>query len=382
MASVATEARRRRERTRELAKNDPAAVAAARRRLQRGYFRAHAGGQENILASEARFRTLAAGRRWGKALRLDQPIRTTTGWRAIGDLVEGDAVIGSDGKPALVSGVYPQGIRPMYEVEFSGGEKVICDPEHLWSVRRRWRAGRKNAWETHTLQELIDLGLDVQRADGRTEHRWAVPIADAVDIKVVSLPLAPYLVGALLGDGCLGCSTPSISSVDAEVIERAAAGLPDSVVAKRTADKRCPTYILSTRRGAPNPLLEAIRALGIDCGAKDKHVPDVYLHSSRTQRLDILRGLMDTDGWLESARRSSFASASRSLTEAVAELVESLGGRTCAIQQKKTTHLDSWIVRFYMPDGACPFGLKRKASRWTATPPERLHRKIIAARPV
>lgn len=66
MASAATEARRRRERTRELAKNDPAAFAAARDRLRRGYFRPHAGGQENILASEARFRTLAAGRRWGK----------------------------------------------------------------------------------------------------------------------------------------------------------------------------------------------------------------------------------------------------------------------------------------------------------------------------
>jgi superfamily II DNA or RNA helicase len=70
----------------------------------------------------------------GKGIELSQPTMTPAGLVPFGDLRVGDSVIGSDGSPTEILGVYPQGERECFEVEFSDGASVVCDDEHLWQV--------------------------------------------------------------------------------------------------------------------------------------------------------------------------------------------------------------------------------------------------------
>ena len=82
----------------------------------------------------ARFKSADGGRASTKALRDDTPIPTPTGWTPIGDLQVGDQVLGADGWPVSVTGVYPQGRRPVWEVSFRFADPIYCDGDHLWTA--------------------------------------------------------------------------------------------------------------------------------------------------------------------------------------------------------------------------------------------------------
>jgi superfamily II DNA or RNA helicase len=121
------------------------------------------GGEQNC------FVVLATG--LGKALRDDQKVLTPGGWVAIGSLKVGDLVIGSNGLPTVVLGVYPQGLRKMFRVEASDGASVICDGEHVWTVRQSIEASNGTPWRNLTTQELIDEGVPRSGFS-----RWELPV--------------------------------------------------------------------------------------------------------------------------------------------------------------------------------------------------------------
>lgn len=330
-------------------------------------------GQKLVLDSPARFKVLNCGRRWGKGHAAEQPVLTPSGWSTIGALKVGDKIIGSDGKPHSVAGIFPKGEIEFYAVGFRDGSVVECDSEHLWEVRRHWRNGRANKSEVLSVTEILNEGLLVDRSDGRTEHRFAVKAVQPVELPEKPLPLPPYSLGALLGDGSLGYS-PVLSSTDPEIPEAMRKEGLD--VRARKDDGRCPSYGVCG-------IKSTISSLGLNCRSEHKHVPAIYLTASKLQRLALLQGLMDTDGWLEgTGRRCAFASASKRLTLAVRELVLSLGGKVTPVQIKPTTHLDSFVLRFYMPAGVCPFRLPRKADRWEPAPSERLARQITSIKSI
>lgn len=362
------------ERMKALAEADPEQFRKLMAELRSKTVIPHAA-QAPVIQSEARFKVMNCGRRFGKFLRFDEPVLTPGGWKSIGSLSQRDYVLGSDGNKYSVTGVFPQGVKPLVTLRLKDGTEIECGLEHLWTVRRRWRKGRSNPSVTLTTQEMLSEGLTIDRSDGRLEHRFAIEAIQAAQHPVKCLPLEPYTLGALLGDGSLGHSTPILSSTDTNIPNHIRS-MGYDVRPQKTAENRCPNYSVCG-------ITAIVKSLHINVRSEHKHVPSQYFTASISQRLELLRGLMDTDGWLEGehGRRCAFASASKQLIDDVKTLVLSLGGKVTPIQTKSTTNLDSFVIRFYMPYGENPFRLRRKSDRWTPTPQERLARQIVAITP-
>jgi replicative DNA helicase len=286
---------------------------------------------------------LAARPSMGKAQPLDARVRTLGGWKPMGELEVGDAVASVDGRPSIVTGIYPQGEKAVWRVRFSDGRSAECCDEHLWKVHfRGWKAPRVMA--TADVRALLEKAryrdrLWIDRATGDFGH-------------LDPLPVDPWLLGALIGDGNLtGTGTVRFSTDSPEMVERVAAraGTDMEVTHAGRYDYR----IVRRDRGRvpgfagaqPNPLRVALEALQLSGLPSDrKFIPALYLTASRERRLELLRGLLDTDGWVERRGSVRFSTSSRQLAQDVAALVRSLGG-WCSISTKQPHFTDAAGLR-------------------------------------
>lgn len=295
----------------------------------------------------------------GKGHPIDERVLTPDGWCRVGDVRVGSSLVGKDGMPTKVSGVFPRGVLPTYRVTFNDGASVVVDGDHLWSVQSPSAHARGNAWKTITTKDLIGTIVNA-----RGQRRWHIPVVHPVWFEPQDLQLHPYALGALIGDGGLTQGSIRFSTVDAQILEdvAVACGLRANHIGG------C-DYRLVWEEDHTNPVLARLRDLGVCVRSERKRIPATYLRGSVRQRLDLLRGLMDTDGWLENEGRSSmFSSASEGLADDLVELVRSLGG-IARKTRKETTHLPAHQVAIRLD--ACPFQVHRKASRWVA--PSKYH---------
>lgn len=304
----------------------------------------------------------------GKSQPDDEPVLTPYGWRKIGELSPGDLVTGSGGKPVMVTGVFPQGPRPTVIVRFTDGTEVRCDTGHLWQVQTRYM--KHNAkryghapWRILTAHQLAESGQE-----------WFVPVPGAVEFRRATseLPIEPYTLGVLLGDG--GLSVKSQVRVHARHDLIPLLSLPAGHSAKLFRDQGVMGNYLITSgsKGRHNEVLNALRELRLHGHtAHGKFIPETYLRAAPADRLALLQGLLDTDG-SASGNGSDYTSVSYSLAEGVAELARSLGGRaTVSLKQTSWTtgHLGSekkcgeaYRVYVTLPRGISPFRCDRKRS--------------------
>lgn len=132
----------------------------------------------------------------GKAHPNDEliPVADERGYVRIGMLKVGDRVFDEHGDPVTVTGVFPQGMKREYEMVTNRGDRVRCNDEHLWNVRR---CGT-HEWQTLSLREIMDQGL-VDPRDGWLV--WEIPDSGALVRQSRLLPVDPYVCGAFLGWG-------------------------------------------------------------------------------------------------------------------------------------------------------------------------------------
>lgn len=256
----------------------------------------------------------------GKALKLDTPLPTPTGWTTMGEVKVGDLLIGADGEPTRVVAATDVMVgRPCYEVEFSDGTVIVADAEHQWLTETR--ASRKSS--VRTTRELAEtLGSHHSVAN-------AAPIQGAA----ADLLIPPYTLGAWLADGTSAAA--QITTADPEILMR----------------------IEGEDRGLSSASLRTIGVLG------DKHIPIDYLRASEAQRRALLAGLLDTDGTVTNGGAIQYTGTNRRLVEDVAELIVSLGYR-CQTMKKSVSgrSADSsvaYTLNFSTDDAV--FGLHRKA---------------------
>lgn len=160
--------------------------------------------------------------------------------------------------------------------------------------------------------------------------------------------------------------TVTVTTADQEMVKFVRAVLPENAdIRSRPSDKY--GYSIVRMSGKINPVIAELKAFGImGKRSEDKYVPGDYLLSDESDRLDLLRGLMDTDGTISKTGTPQFCSTSKALADAVAHLVITLGG-TARVKQRQTRNngkagLPSWIVSMRIDQ--CPFRLSRKAERW------------------
>lgn len=292
--------------------------------------------------------------RLGKAQPLDEPVLTPTGWRLIGELVVGDLVVGSDGLSHTVTGVFNQGRIPTFEVTMSDGTTTRCSGEHLWEVEDINRRRR-----VLTTNEIIRRGLRYSGEHSKPKNR--IRVSDpCVFSPAASLPVDPYLLGVLIGDGSLcGCTvTLSIGAGKEAILDYVKDIHPNRVSGPHGGS--CPQYHLVGEGHRKNSLLTALGDLGLRVRSSEKFIPRQYLYASIKDRKALLRGLMDTDGSCV-GNRSVFHSSSLQLCEGICELVRSLGGiaRLHAYTRDKSVEYQVSLATPFNP-----FSLSKKAARW------------------
>ncbi len=300
---------------------------------------------------------LTGSTRWGKAQPLDAKLLTPTGWIEMRDVVVDDLVIGSDGKPHPVLGVYPQGLKKVFRVTFSDGSSTECCDDHLWSVKTK--SGRCNGspWRVLSLSTIRKF---YEKRPGRgTDDPFYIPLVEPVCLEPKRHMLHPYLVGALIGDGGLTRSPPRITCSNPGVLQGVSKYLPSGVTARHIANY---DYSLSGGRtgGKPNVLTVELRRLGLDTLSENKRVPQEYLFDKASARLAMLQGLMDTDGSVEAqSNKVEFCTVSAGLAEDLVFLVQSLGGTATHHVNKSflygKRHLDRHRIRLQLPDWCHPF---------------------------
>ena len=312
----------------------------------------------------------------GKALANGTGVLTPDWFKPIETLSVGDMVYGEDGLPHVVRGVFPQGVRPTYIVRFNDGATIQCDEEHLWTVRASTGNSAKLGWRTLTTRELLDRGIHCdspsrKRTNRKPLLRWRVPIATAYDGPEREFVIPPYLMGVLLGDGCTSNGKPVFVNPerDAEIVDRVRAELPAKYDLSMYV-RNIPHYYIKCD-GRDNPIAQEIRNYGLDTTAGQKHIPHEYMTASRQQRLDLLRGLMDTDG-SATRNRVTFCTTSCQLAEGVRTLVQSLGGLARVHGYDRSEEGKPYEYHVQIRLGYCPFYLKRKADEWSPSPYNRL----------
>ena len=261
------------------------------------------------------------GSKGGKAQPLDTRIITPNGSTTMGNIAVGDLVIGRDGKAHKVTAIFPQGVKQVYRVSFSDGTSTRCCKEHLWTVSTRTRRNKERGYTVMSLEEMLKKPI---RSHG--SFNYQIPVCEPVEYdQSTDLRIPPYLLGALIGDGCMTGKRLYFNNSEKDVIERV-----EELVGTFGGHLRSNPYTSNQFEiSSCAELKNAIREYEINKRSEDKFIPQCYLTASIQERRDLLAGLMDTDGSVESGGGSfRYSTTSQRLANDIQELCRSLGYRT------------------------------------------------------
>jgi phosphate starvation-inducible protein PhoH len=303
----------------------------------------------------------------GKAAPLDSIVYCPDGPKFMGDICVNDIVLTPHSGHARVLAVYPQGIKDIYKITFKDGSYVESCLEHLWQVYDSVSAIDKILPLGHLLHTYVTK-------NGRCRYHIKLPSAAQFNSKPV--PMDPYLLGLLLGDGGLTGSI-ILTSADSAIIDYVKNILPHQhAIKKLKSDKY--GYIISSPRGKKNLIRECLRDYGLKVKSEHKFIPREYKYNDITTRLAILQGLLDTDGSVSVSYRNNKATSSNieystssfQLSQDVKEIVESLGG-ICRIGSRYPKYTYNGEQKVGLKSYRCyiklenyePFRLKRKLNK-------------------
>jgi len=324
----------------------------------------------------------------GKASSTDTQVFTPNGRQEMGTLKVGDYVIGSNGKPTLVEGVYPQGVKDLYRVTFNDGYSTLCCKEHLFTVSScssgENTKNRENKCHTLSVEQMLDTDLKLNvKGKGWNEKRhykfktyyktfngqnkWQIPIVKSIEFNRDNiLPIEPYLLGVCLGDGHIKNTSVQIQ-IEEDDFDEIFKGQLISEQKQRRNVRAC-----SVNLG------DSLKELNLNqTRSHTKFIPDIYKYSSIEDRVSILQGLMDTDGHCMKSKNGNFTgteycTVSEQLADDVAEIVHSLGGIVRKKSRIPTYHHNGekkfgkrvYRLNIKFSNGINPFRLKRKSDEY------------------
>ena len=266
--------------------------------------------------------TIVANTGVGKAVTLDTPILTPNGFIPMRNIKVGSKVFDESGKIVSVVGVYPQGKKQVYRVHFEDSTYVDCCKDHLWKFKTQDDLVRKKEWRVETLEQLLKRPIRRGRS-----YNLCVPVCNPIQFEHKKLPLDPYVLGCLLGDGGFTTDRITFSNPESDLLERLNESLCDWGTFEWHKGTNC-QFVFKSNNFKENKLYRAIKTLGlIGCRSEDKFVPRDYLIADVGQRRELLMGLIDTDGSVDSKGHIHFYTKSKQLQNDFAYLVHSLGFR-------------------------------------------------------
>ena len=308
------------------------------------------GAQTDAYFSKADLLLYGGAGGGGKALALDTPLPTPTGWTTMGEVQVGDALFDETGAVCRVVGATSiMNDRPCYRVTFSDGAEIVADAEHQWLTMTandraqalradpEWQARRRanrpsrakatsqKPWVSASISRINSERVHVcnppttgairttehiaQTIAHRQGYNHSVAVPAPIACNHADLLIDPYILGVWLGDG--SSYKAEITTADDEIVNAMATG-------GYTILKRGGRYAYGVNGG----LKVALGQLGL---IANKHIPAAYLRGSVDQRLALLQGLMDTDGYCDARGQCEFTITKRRLADDTAELLTSLG---------------------------------------------------------
>lgn len=306
-------------------------------------------------------------------------------WTTMGEIKKGDVVLTPKGTTAKVLEVYPQPEKQdVYRVTFSDGRFVEADRDQIFKVKRCrfwWDSNEKKRkaeykYDNETLETLITAWeRESKYNQGKNSNKpcFSIPLTQSVvfDSKE-ELPLDPYLLGLLLGDGGLTQPTPIITSNDKEIIDFVKEAVKPLGLELHQHKGDPITFSIvrdeTAKNQKTNPLTDILRNLGLyrkDCFTK--FIPEIYKKASVEARKALIQGLADIDGTIGSkVRNTTFCTVSEQLAKDFAEVIYSLGGR-CSINKREgreSQNIGSYFYDISFNTNFCPFRLEKKAKRY------------------
>lgn len=308
----------------------------------------------------------------GKALAVDTPIPTPSGWTTMGDLSVGDWVFGADGKPVQVSfATDVMHDHTCFEVVFSDGSTVVADADHRWLTETRGPCGDRAVRTTAEIAESLEAG------PGRSPNH-SIPVAGALDYGAAERPgVDPYLLGVLLAAG--RDDYAALNSTDGWLVAEVRRALPGGVSLAERDGGGCRIT------GEPSALARfaaQLEELGLR-GAEEEErraIPRSYLQARVEDRVALLQGLMDSRGEVDAEGVCVFATADAELAETVVELLHGLGMQT-EVRDEPVVRLGGavtmreTVIRF--ATASAVFRDPHRAGRIPAEVPERWGRRYI-----
>lgn len=295
------------------------------------------------------------GQRAGKALALDTPIPTADGWKFMRDIQVGDKVFGYSGKQVEVQAVTKvMRNRECAKLTFDNGDTIVCDMDHQWKVETRTRGKGKDQDKAlypvsiKTTKELMETqSFNAGNNYHCARHKIHIPKPIQYDEK--DLPIPPYTLGAWLGDGSQSRPVITNHPKDIEIVNRIKQEEGEWEVGNSYG--KTGTDALNYYIRKPFEYLLAENNL-----TNNKHIPEIYLQGSVHQRQELLRGIMDTDGYMTNRGRCEIQLCNEDLIHGVNELLSSLG-------IKVNAHLKAYDAKIYG---------RKVNSKWRIlfTPPE------------
>jgi deoxycytidine triphosphate deaminase len=242
----------------------------------------------------------------GKALAVDTPIPTPSGWTTMGELGIGDLVFTPEGTPTVVVDATEELIgRPCREVGFSDGTILVCDAAHEWVTEDKQARAVGGTAQVRTTDEIAHS----LRVGNEWNHH--VRLARPVEYPERELPIDPYVLGAWIGDGTT--TKAEITTADPEILHQI-------------------EFAGYAAAATSSPMLYRIAGVGHtrdertgQSGLGGKRIPDEYLTASIRQRSALLEGLMDTAGQADRNGRCALTTVKEELAYQYHELIASLG---------------------------------------------------------
>ena len=336
----------------------------------------------------------------GKGLRENEIVATPSGWRKMKDLKVGDYVIGRNGKPTKVIGVYPQGEQELAKITFKDNVEIITDMEHRWTVipagqypekypsrqvpeyvistkdllseeKKTMKIPLRNA--DGSVKSIISRDIETHYKNSKGYSKWKIPlITNPVEYETdYELPIDPYVLGYWLGDGGHSGLHISIGWHDVEdaykTLSEAWDGTIDAIIEEDSGNAQ---FRLKKKGVFGTDILKKAGVF------KNKHIPEVYMTASVEDRISLLHGLIDSDGSISKDGIVDFGNTNKRIVDGVVELVQSLGGISWHGKETyktypyngelKRTKTAPYSVVINLPPGIQPCRLPRKLNRYTS----------------
>ena len=315
----------------------------------------------------------------GKGLLPQCKIITPFGERELGSLRVGDSICATDGTVSTILNVWNRGVQPLYKLTWSTGQETICDQDHIWlgwSSRKSRKVSNKRTngeesarkWTTKEIfEKFSEEGSLISRGN------FLIPlISEPVKYNVagtlkgkgnfIKRDLPAYVLGVLLGDGCLSGNHLCYVSADEQIATEVNNELGVEISPYNT-EKKCKVYPLPTKW---HDYLVTIGIRGKR--AWEKFIPKIYKLGTVEERWALLQGLMDTDGWGEADGRCGYCSTSEQLADDVMEVARSLGAyctktskiSTYSYKGEKLKGRRAYTIYIKFKDNTKAFRLQRK----------------------